>query len=69
MSGPTDDRLPALRPECPNGHGYMELRDGGLSPEAEWCGVWYDCPPGIGHCRSSVLLPSRELVASLGGES
>lgn len=57
------DRLP----QCPNGHGQMVLRDppGGHTREQQWCGVWYDCPPGQFRCCSSVLLPSPELRADL----
>lgn len=58
----------ALRPECPKGHGFMELLSiGSQTPEQRWCGVWYECPrdPRSGlPCLSAALLPSPELVAS-----
>lgn len=47
-------------PHCPKDseHGQMMLRER-MSPEQEWCGVWYDCA----HCKSAELFPSAALLA------
>lgn len=55
------EMLPAERPECPKGHGFMELSAPG-TPEQAWCGVKYRCQNG---CTSSVLFPSPALTAQL----
>jgi len=56
-------------PHCTHGHGEMILRER-TTPEQEWCGTWYDCPPGPPGetCGSSALLPSKALLDSYGGK-
>lgn len=55
------EMLPAERPKCPKGHGFMELRPAG-TPEQVWCGIWYECRSG---CTSAVLLMGDELSRSI----
>lgn len=50
-------------PKCPAHNVYMILRPGKSSPEANFCGTWYECP--YPKCACTALLPSRELEAQL----
>lgn len=57
--------LPAERPRCPKGHGYMTLRPS-YTPEQAFCGTWYRCTPaGPVPCGDTVLLISPGLPAQL----
>lgn len=51
-------------PQCPRGHGGMELAPPG-SPEQQWCGTWWRCPPSPDTCHSSYLDPSLALLMQL----
>ena len=51
------NNLPMTLPTCKD-HGEMQLRDPKrMTPEQEWCGIWYDCQA----CSASVLFTSEEL--------
>lgn len=50
-------------PKCTSCGTTLELRTGRMTPEQEWCGVWYD-HPAIGlrcSAQMSVLYPSKAL--------